>query len=46
MIMEKFQKLKNTENGYYLVKCTSDSYNLQSSHKIGRDVIKASEFRV
>ena len=32
---------KNAENQYYLVKCTSGSYTLQSSHKIGIDVIKA-----
>ena len=30
---------KNTENLYYLVKFTSDSYTLQSSHKIGIGVI-------
>ena len=32
---------KNTENWYYLVQWTSDSYTFQYSHKIGRDVIKA-----
>ena len=32
---------KNAENGYYLVKWTSYSYTLHSSHKIFRDVIKA-----
>ena len=34
---------KNAENWYYLGKCTSDSYTLQSSHNIGRDVIKVGE---
>ena len=31
---------KNVENWYYPVKCASDSYTLQSSHKIGRDIIQ------
>ena len=31
---------KNAENGYYLVKWTSDSYTFQYSHMIGRDFIK------
>ena len=39
--MEQSQQLtKNTENGYYLVKWTSDSYIVRSSHKIVKDVIK------
>ena len=32
---------KNAESGYYLVKWKSESYNLQSSYKWGRYVIKA-----
>ena len=34
---------KNTEGGYYLVKWTSDSYNFQYSHKLGKYVIKDGE---
>ena len=34
---------KNAENEYYLVKWTSNSYTLQSSHMIGKYVIKAGE---
>ena len=34
---------KNEENGYYIVKWKSDSYNVQSSHKIGINFIKAGE---
>ena len=33
----------NAENEYYIVKWTSDSYTLQSSHKIVRYVIKSGE---
>ena len=44
IIMEKSQELiKNAENWYYLVKCTSGSYTFQSSHNIGRYVIKSSD---
>ena len=35
---------KNVENGYYLVKWTSDSYILQFYHKIERDIIKDGGF--
>ena len=31
---------ENAENGYYLVKWTSDSYTFQYSHMIRRDFIK------
>ena len=42
--MDQFQQLtKNAENLYYLLKQTSDSYTLQSSHKIGIYVIKSGE---
>ena len=42
--MEKFQQLtKVQQNRYNIVKWTSDSYNFQYSHKIGRYVIKADE---
>ena len=34
---------KKSENRYYLVKWTSDSYIFQSSHKIGRYIIKDGE---
>ena len=32
---------KNAQNKYCIVKCTSDSYTLQSSHNIGKYFIKA-----
>ena len=41
--MEQFQQLKNAKYGYYLVKWTSDSYNLHSSRKIVTYVIKPGE---
>ena len=34
---------KNIESGYYPVKWSSESYNLQSSHKLGKYLIKAGE---
>ena len=34
---------KNSENGYYPVKWTSDFYTLKSYHNIGRYFIKAGE---
>ena len=34
---------KKTENGYFLVKCKSDSYTLHYFHHIGRGVIKSDE---
>ena len=41
--MDKFQQLKKGKNRYYLVKWTSDSCTLESSHRIGRYNIKAGE---
>ena len=43
-IMDQFQQLKNTENGYYIVKLKNDSYTLQNYHKIEIDVIKYGYF--
>ena len=42
-IMKLFQKLKNAENGYYIIEWTSDIYTFHYSHKIGRYVIKSGE---
>ena len=41
--MEKFQTLKKFTKWISSVKWTSDSYTLQSFHKIGKDVIKSGE---
>ena len=40
-IIVQYLQYKNTESGYYIVKCRSKSYTLQSYIKLVKDVLKA-----